>query len=1073
MIGLGRTRAVALTAGLALLMGVLGNPVTPTESRAAPVEGEASAGTSTAGSQAPAPPEDPLQPPGGGSSTGGQGWIVWWGAPYIWIWDHGQTEQIVCSPDGFEYQEATSEPDVSDDGRIVTFAARFLVTGVSVTVVRIAVVDRRTGECTLAPPPPGPERPIIDPGAPRVDSGGLWVVWAQYCQVWAWIIGADGGPLLASGVSGQPAGGCSSQPVVERCGVVLFASTAPTLVAGDTNGYQDVFAVLGLFTPEPEDDSVLRISLNADGTQRDGPSSDPAISPDCKQTGTETTVDPPPDGPGPEQEVIVDPFPPTFPVPPDDRTVIPDGCEAGGLVLTNTTVVCQTGTPPEPGDTPTNFSVVKKDGTRRWGIHIIWRIGNRVRVGYPDDEDLNRATCGAVSQNAVIDDQILPLDLPDGRSNANPPACVGPSTDVTDGPDLDSAEITKDDAGTPGDPGDDRAAVRLCFDEAIAALVDPEGFGVTTFNSAVRFTSIAASLDPGNPACVVAFFPDGTDVSRATLATVIDGVVSDADGHANTEASRPLSGTALDPRPGDITGPNLVSAIPDVAMGTVTYTFDDIASATPGAHFTFVDDQGEVHPAGAVSAVDAGTETVVVAFPDNLGTARRLVALPDAVRNAGGEPNVEQSTDANVAGPELAAVTRVEPAADDPAGPPRFDFTFNEPVRAEDVGRLSLFTGDGTRFGVTAPTRPAPETVRVAAPALAGLEASVVLGSAQPRAVFTRLLTPTGLEVSGAPNPLGVKPLGALTFTPTSPTDGPDLVGVEVFPGEHAVDYVFDEPVRDAHLIPVNPAPVPPGGTTVTDGDTGGQQSVPGCMDPSASPDGRVVACDNGTNVTRVDTLKSEVNPDRVDFGRRPLGSDTTREVTVTNRGFTPLVLSAVSVTGVTDYRLASDGCSHQSLQGAESCRVVVAFSPGDLGARDASLLVADNAPGSPHAVALAGAGPELPVVTATPPLGAPGTPVTVRGSGFPANATVELRWARSPDRPRDPTPLAATKVVRADAAGRIGPVAFLILRDVLGPRLLSATVRGAPLSASAPFLVVPGTAQPLGSGPSRTFGRD
>ncbi|MGH9040589.1 MAG: choice-of-anchor D domain-containing protein [Acidimicrobiia bacterium] len=1086
MTGTGRRRSTALTAGLALLLGVLGNPGLPVESRAAPVEGEASSGTSTPGGKGGGPAKEELGD--GTDPAGGGAWTVWVGHPFIWINGDGRTEQIVCSPEGFEYVEATSEPDASTDGQVVAFAARFLLTGSTVTVVRIAIVDRRTGECLLAPPPPGPEREVIDPGRPDLDPGGRWVAWAQYCQVWVWVIGEEGGPALASGVAGQPAPGCASQPVVGPCGLVAFTSSAPTLVPNDTNGAQDVFVGSGLFTADPSDDGIQRISVNPDGSQRDGPTNNPSFGPDC-ETATQTTEKPETEGTGPDgddgtgpdndtdtdTETIITPEPTTDGFPPQPTTVI-DGCGPGPVAISRTTMVCETGTEKPPGETPTNFSVVDKDGTRRWGIRIILWDGNRVRVAFPDTVKLDEATCGHVRQGAIIDQQVLPVDNADGRSNTNPPACVGPTDDVTEGPDLLDATVVQDDAGTPGDPADDLSRVRVCFDEALGTVTDPARFGITFYNSAVRVAATSVTVDPADPSCVVAAFPDHTDVDRATLVTVTDDAVTGTDGRPNVEDSTPLQGTRLDPRPGDITGPNLISAIPDLAMGTVTFTFDEMETASPGARFTFVDDQGDEHPADSVSAVSASQGKVVVAFTGNLGTARRFVALPDAVRNDGNEPNVEQSTDANVAGPELSAVTQVPPAPGDAPGPPRYDFTFNEAVRAADIGRLFLYTADGTRFPVTAATQPAPDVVRVTAPDLTGLEPTVVLGVAQARAVFAKLVTPTGAEVSGAPNPLGTRPVGRLTFTPSSPTDGPDLIDVVFLPDDHVVEYLFDEPVRDVHLMPETPGPTPPGtDTVVTNRDTGDRQEIPACANPTVSPDGRFVACDDGSGVIRNDTLVSQVNPDRVDFGQLPLGSpEATREVTVINRGFTPLVLSGVAVTGANDYRLTGDGCSGRTLEPRESCGIVVGFSPGDLGARDGTLSVTDNAPGSPHAVALAGAGPSLPTISSSPQLGSPGAGVIVRGGGFPAGATVELRWIRSPERPRDPAPLATTKVVRANAAGDLGPVSFLVLKgDVLGPRLLSATVMGAPLSATTPFLVVPGTSQPQGSGRSRTFGRD
>src|SRR5205823_14162609 len=46
------------------------------------------------------------------------------------------------------------------------------------------------------------------------------------------------------------------------------------------------------------------------------------------------------------------------------------------------------------------------------------------------------------------------------------------------------------------------------------------------------------------------------------------------------------------------------------------------------------------------------------------------------------------------------------------------------------------------------------------------------------------------------------------------------------------------------------------------------------------------------------------------------------------------------------------------------SCTISVAFKPGAVGLRTASLTVADNAAGSPHVINLAGTGIAVPVVT-------------------------------------------------------------------------------------------------------------
>ena len=93
------------------------------------------------------------------------------------------------------------------------------------------------------------------------------------------------------------------------------------------------------------------------------------------------------------------------------------------------------------------------------------------------------------------------------------------------------------------------------------------------------------------------------------------------------------------------------------------------------------------------------------------------------------------------------------------------------------------------------------------------------------------------------------------------------------------------------------------------------------------------------------------------------------------------------------------------------------------------------------------------PALACSPCLGPPGFVTQLTGSGFPAGATVTLRWA----------PGLGDKVVVADAAGAFSTQMLVMPGDTLGPRQASGEVAGGGPKATTPFLVVPLTVTPSG----------
>lgn len=70
------------------------------------------------------------------------------------------------------------------------------------------------------------------------------------------------------------------------------------------------------------------------------------------------------------------------------------------------------------------------------------------------------------------------------------------------------------------------------------------------------------------------------------------------------------------------------------------------------------------------------------------------------------------------------------------------------------------------------------------------------------------------------------------------------------------------------------------------------------------------------------------VSPDRLGFGNYPLGTGSTRTVTVMNTGGTPLRLTGVALEGAGGFSKVSDTCLNVDVAPGASCRISVRFEP-------------------------------------------------------------------------------------------------------------------------------------------------
>jgi hypothetical protein len=100
-------------------------------------------------------------------------------------------------------------------------------------------------------------------------------------------------------------------------------------------------------------------------------------------------------------------------------------------------------------------------------------------------------------------------------------------------------------------------------------------------------------------------------------------------------------------------------------------------------------------------------------------------------------------------------------------------------------------------------------------------------------------------------------------------------------------------------------------------------------------------------------------------FGDQVTGrTSAAKNVTLTNAGTAPLNIGTITVTGANASDFGSTGCAGASMPAGASCSISVTFTPGGVGARAAGLQISNNAPGSPHTVALTGNGVAPPSIS-------------------------------------------------------------------------------------------------------------
>ena len=101
-----------------------------------------------------------------------------------------------------------------------------------------------------------------------------------------------------------------------------------------------------------------------------------------------------------------------------------------------------------------------------------------------------------------------------------------------------------------------------------------------------------------------------------------------------------------------------------------------------------------------------------------------------------------------------------------------------------------------------------------------------------------------------------------------------------------------------------------------------------------------------------------QFSPSSIEFANEAVGNTSPAQtVTVTNAGYSATNISSISVTGANASDFSETNTCGSSLAAGANCSISVTFTPAAMGARTAAVTIADDAPGSPQTIALAGNG--------------------------------------------------------------------------------------------------------------------
>ena len=166
----------------------------------------------------------------------------------------GVTTRVSVSSAGVQGNSNSYEPDISGDGRFVTFTsiASNLVAADYNLKSDVFLHDRQTGVTTRISEGVSGAEVKWPSDSCRISTDGAYVVFVSSgnnlvpsgafgTHVYWRDLASGSNELVSMDSSGVPGDGVSGAPAISDNGVVVFESLATNLVPGDTNGVSDVF----------------------------------------------------------------------------------------------------------------------------------------------------------------------------------------------------------------------------------------------------------------------------------------------------------------------------------------------------------------------------------------------------------------------------------------------------------------------------------------------------------------------------------------------------------------------------------------------------------------------------------------------------------------------------------------------------------------------------------------------------------------------------------------------------------------------------------------------------------------
>lgn len=484
--------------------------------------------------------------------------------------------------------------------------------------------------------------------------------------------------------------------------------------------------------------------------------------------------------------------------------------------------------------------------------------------------------------------------------------------------------------------------------------------------------------------------------------TFTPGALGNRSGNVNVTFTN-----AISPVPASLSGTGVSAAAVALSPTTLTFASQQVGTTSPPQSVTLTNTGGstltltsitasagfgQTNTCGSSVAAGASCSISVTFTPSTGGTTTGTVSVVD---NAAGSPQTVSLTGTGLAGPVVTLSPTTLTFAGQVVGttsPPQSVTLTNTGASTLTLTSITASAGFG-------------QTNTCGSSVVAGASCSISV-------TFTPTTggTATGTisvvdNATGSPQTVSLTGTGltlpAVTLSPTSLTFAGQLVGTTSAPQSVTLTNAGGSALTLTSITASAGF-----GQTNTCGSSvaaGASCSISVTFTPSTggTTTGTVSVVDNATGSPQTVSLTGTgltapavtLSPTSLTFSSQPLHSTSApQNVTLTNTGSATLTITSIA-TNSADF-LQSNNCGGSVAAGG-TCSISVQFQPTQAGTRTGSVLVTDNATGSPQSVSLTGTAPNpvpylhAPLAPTTAPPGSASSTLTLNGTEFVSGASV------------------------------------------------------------------------------------